>query len=353
MNQVRRDYFALYRHYAALPHRQTGAYLMVGHGLSRLDITPPPPVAPGDYRLRYRVGAVKDSLVDRRFVEVGYAINDGFNWDLSSVLSSHQVTGSIEEPQIIEVPIKVSSDTSVWFGIREKQPRDVSHRASFHYGRFHSNGYGAEPVNWVDWVEWEGPLNTTQLEPVLFANTSNASEPDHARAVIDRFAKRAFRGKQPNAEFIEKLVGLYQARRSAGEAFDIAIREPLSVILASPGFLYLQEIGAATAAPAEKSEVEKNLSGPEFASRLSYFLWSSPPDPQLLATDFSKPENILKEVDRMLADKKSREFVNGFVHQWLTMSRLDFFQFNNSKFRVSSLHPPGSCRKIRDDAGSG
>jgi hypothetical protein len=337
-NQVRRDYFALYQHYAALPHRQTGAYLMIAHGLSRLDLKPPPPVAPGDYIMRIRAGAVKDSPADRRFIEIGPTDPEGLNWDITSVLSSHQVTGSIEEPQIIEVPIRITSDKEPKFSVRERQPRGEHNRYGFHYGRRYANGYGAEPVNWVDWVEWVGPLNTGGAEPVLFANTTNASEPDHARAVIEAFAKRAFRGKPPNAEFIEKLVGLYQARRAAGETFDNAIREPLSVLLASPGFLYLQEIGTKESGHGNHPENLHSpyripLSNPELASRLSYFLWSAPPDETLLATDLSKPENITKELDRMLADKKSREFVNGFVHQWLGMSRLDFFQFNNAKFR--------------------
>lgn len=326
-NQTRLDYFAFFRHYARLPHCHQGAYLMTGGGYSRLDLKPPTPLGSGDYTLRVRVGAAKDSPVDRRYIEVGPAEDDGLNWDIKSVLSSHQITGSIEEPQIIEVPLRINSDTVPKFSIREKQPRGLHHRASFFYGRRNTNGYGPEPVIWVDWAELEGPHKKANHEPLLMANTTTASEQDHARAILEKFAKRAFRGKLPNADFITKLVELFQTRRTAGEVFDVAIREPLSVILASPGFLYLQEIGSQT------SDKHRTLSGPELASRLSYFLWSAPPDDQLLDADLYKPEVIIQQVDRMLADRKCREFVNGFVHQWLNMSRLDFFQFNNAKFR--------------------
>ncbi len=345
MNQVRLDYFAFFRHFSGLPNRQQGAYLMTGGGYSRMDLKPQQ-LAPGDYVLRVRVGAVKDSPAERRYIEIGPTDPEGLNWDITSVLSSHQITGTIEEPQIIEVPLQISTDTVPKFSIREKQPRGLHHRSSFFYGQKHKNGYGPEPVIWVDWAELEGPRKKVGIEPVRFANTTNASEPDHARAIIEKFAKRAFRGKPPNADFVEKLVAIYQSRRTAGEAFDLAIHEPLSAVLASPGFLYLQEVGSPSFTPnllpaddeaskklGVKDGNQKTLTGPEFASRLSYFLWSAPPDAQLIAADFNKPENIIKEVGRMLADKKSREFVNGFVHQWLGMSRLDFFQFNNAKFR--------------------
>ncbi len=75
------------------------------------------------------------------------------------------------------------------------------------------------------------------------------------------------------------------------------------------------------------------LSQSELASRLSYFLWSAPPDAQLLAADLTNPTIIAREVDRMIASPKADEFVSGFVHQWLGMDRLDFFQFDTKQFR--------------------
>jgi hypothetical protein len=71
--------------------------------------------------------------------------------------------------------------------------------------------------------------------------------------------------------------------------------------------------------------------------RLAYFLWSAPPDAELLAlaekSALHKPETLRQQVSRLLADPRSDEFVSGFVHQWLHMERLDFFQFD------TKLHP--------------
>jgi hypothetical protein len=75
------------------------------------------------------------------------------------------------------------------------------------------------------------------------------------------------------------------------------------------------------------------LSQPELASRLSYFLWSAPPDDALLEADLTEPGALAREVDRLIASQKADEFVSGFVHQWLHLDRLDFFQFDTKQFR--------------------
>jgi hypothetical protein len=155
------------------------------------------------------------------------------------------------------------------------------------------------------------------------------SDRDHARAVLERFAERAFRGQKPAADYLDRLVSLFEARAAAGDQFETAIRVPLSVLLASPGFLYLNEPGA--------EQKPRALSAWEMASRLSYFLWSAPPDGTLL--DLARTGELLEpavstaQVDRMLDDPRSRDFVQGFVHQWLRIDRLDFFQFNPRLYR--------------------
>jgi hypothetical protein len=157
----------------------------------------------------------------------------------------------------------------------------------------------------------------------------------NARSVLEEFAARAFRGKKPSPAFLDKLAALHDERIQSGDPFDKAIREPLSVILASPGFLYLQETGSGSG-PNPGEEVPRKpqpLSQPELASRLSYFLWSAPPDEQLLNADLTTPLSIVHQVKRMIASEKADEFVSGFVHQWLGMDRLDFFQFDTKQFR--------------------
>jgi len=171
------------------------------------------------------------------------------------------------------------------------------------------------------------------VKPVIAAGETNP------RSVLETFAERAFRGKQPSAAFLDKLTTLYDVRHKAGDAHEAALKEPLSVILASPGFLYLQETGS-TGEWGQKNKTSEFhspvpilLSKSELASRLSYFLWSAPPDEALLKADLTKPDILAREVDRLITSPKADEFVSGFVHQWLGMDRLDFFQFDTKQFR--------------------
>ena len=79
------------------------------------------------------------------------------------------------------------------------------------------------------------------------------------------------------------------------------------------------------------------LSDLELAVRLSYFLWSSPPDSQLLELAKEKqlrdPDVLRGQVERLIQDPRAHHFVSGLAHQWLDMERLDFFQFDVARHR--------------------
>ena len=188
------------------------------------------------------------------------------------------------------------------------------------------NGVIPDPELWIDWVEWDGPLPTPTdrdaISQIVGADVSETSE--SARRIIERFTVLAFRGRQPDADFMERLLRIFDSCRQSGNSFEESLKVSLSTVLASPGFLYLSE--------ARGQSEPHDLTPLELACRLSYFLWSAPPDEPLLSLahsgDLKRPEVLAQQVDRMIASEKSRDFVTGFTHQWLGMDRLDFFQFN-------------------------
>ena len=334
------------------PLTKTGAYLTIYNVHTEEVITLPPDqpsgwmktkhevekAAPGDYLLRFRIGAVQGTPKERHFVALGSrkAGDEDF-----SLLQTFQISSSTEAPQLIEVPVSISADGPRTFVLREKRDAKLDH--DIYTAAHKETKLGPPPALWIDWVEWEGPLNkaeaASQVKPVFATGDTNA------RTALENFAERAFRGKKPSAAFVDKLTALYDSRRKAGDSHEAALKEPLSVVLASPGFLYLQEIGPPSFTPnllpkeeagkrlGVKDERQSSLSPPELASRLSYFLWSAPPDAQLLAADLTQPDILTREVDRMIASTKADEFVSGFVHQWLGMDRLEFFQFDTKQFR--------------------
>lgn len=291
----------------------------------------PADLASGDYVMRVKIGRVPDMPSERAFLTFVEA--SPIDKDDRTFLANKQITATLDKPEIIELPFKIIPGGPRKFVLFEKRPLKKEAISLPGRTRQITDAKQRDPVLWIDWIEYEGPLAPanakTSVPPVIAAGETNA------RQVIEAFAKRAFRGKTPSAAFLDKLTALHETRLKAGESFDKAIREPLSVILASPGFLYLQESGLSFSSR-ERAEVglkPKLLSQPELASRLSYFLWSAPPDEQLLKADLTNPDVIAREVDRMIASPKADEFVSGFVHQWLGMDRLDFFQFDTKQFR--------------------
>ena len=260
-----------------------------------------------------------------------------------------QVTGTIEVPQIIEFPVELRSDMPQEFAVQEKQPNTGKLKVLWdeHNKLKKENGYGHPPAIWIDWIELEGPLPKAGTKAGLARTLADnligpkESESERARKILSEFSLTAFRQVKPAPKFIDQLLALFKTRRTAGEPFEVAIRTPLSVILASPGFLYLHE-------PSDEKQ-RRNLTDRELAVRLAYFLWSAPPDAELLALAAENtlhiPATLRQQVSRLLADARSDEFVSGFVHQWLHMERLDFFQFDTKLHREFDESVRASARR--------
>ncbi len=176
----------------------------------------------------------------------------------------------------------------------------------------------------LDQLEIDGPAKGTFQQPtsdsmrlVLVAEptTDGTKEKlDSARKVISTFARRAFRRPVQTAE-IDRLMKLFLMADSKGDDFATAIRLPLKAILVSPNFLFRVE-------PDPKAPQESRvLNEHELATRLSYFLWSSTPDEELLKLadngELRKPGVLKAQVTRMLKDWKSQSLTTDFSGQWL------------------------------------
>ena len=340
---------AYFKHYAELPYSDQGTYLKLAWGTARIVVSPTWDMPVGTYNMRIQAGVAEGAPSFRHFIEVGHPQRDvGVKIGLAGFpISSHQITGTIERPIVVETRLEVGIHTPREFAIQERQPSNrLSLRDAFNVAK-RANGYGIDPAIWIDWIELEGPLPeigaSTPLGEVFDKHLggSSNSETERARAILVAFADAALRRSKPDPKFIDQLLAIFEGRRKAGEAFDLAIRTPLSVILASPGFLYLNEPG--------DEDAPRALNDRELAVRLAYFLWSGPPDATLFAlaerNQLSKPKILRQQIDRMIADSRSDEFVSGFVHQWLDMERLDFFQFDVKLHREFDESTRASARQ--------
>ena len=174
------------------------------------------------------------------------------------------------------------------------------------------------PRLFLDKIEVEGPL-PKEWPPashvVLGLAETTPQDETGLRTVFSKLLPRAYRRPVENAE-VDRLVNTAaKAMRDEKLDFKAALRLGLQAMLVSPGFVFLQEPQAGGESAA------RPLNDYELASRLSYFLWSSLPDNELFAIaakgGLRDASTLRAQVTRMLADPKSRRFVENFAGQWL------------------------------------
>jgi len=194
---------------------------------------------------------------------------------------------------------------------------------------FDEQGNGLFSTVLLDWVQWEGPLET----PSEQSRRADVMPPDDATPEVvaehlQRFAQRAWR-RPVQPEELEDYLQSYAELRQAGETMAEAYRVALQGLLTSRNFFYLVE---------GEPESRSHLTDWERASRLSYFLWSSMPDERLFAaaengalTSVRRTSGPSKsvvpedEVDRMLTDSRIDRFIDDFARQWLQLHRVGMF----------------------------
>ncbi|MBA3481559.1 MAG: DUF1592 domain-containing protein [Pirellulales bacterium] len=156
-------------------------------------------------------------------------------------------------------------------------------------------------------------------ERILVAEPSDHLSPREAAGeIVHEFAERAFRRPVKDAE-VERLLTMFDRGANRGDEFENSVKLALTAVLISPSFLFLVE-------QEPEAEGVYRLGHYELASRLSYFLWASMPDKELL--DLAAEEQLYDEevtrgqVRRMLADPKARGFADSFATQWLGIGSL-------------------------------
>jgi len=172
--------------------------------------------------------------------------------------------------------------------------------------------------------EAKGPGETPSRKLVFTSRPGSAAEEDDcARRILANLARRAYR-RPVDDEDLKAPQELYKQGRAEG-GFEAGIELALSSLLVKPQFLFRIERDP----PYVARGTAYRISDVELASRLSYFLWSSMPDNELLdlaaRSELSKPDALEKQVRRMLADERSQSLVTNFANQWLYLRNLESF----------------------------
>ncbi len=183
----------------------------------------------------------------------------------------------------------------------------------------------------IQYIEVEGPLNPiwppashTRIFDDLPQRTFRTNYGDRsevistnpladAEMILKKFMRRAFR-RDVTTEDVAPYLAIVQHKLSSSYSFEMAMRAALKGVMIAPDFLFLPE------RPGKLDDFA-------LASRLSYFLWSTMPDDELLALaergELKKPDELRRQVERMLASPKASAFTENLVGQWLGLRQID------------------------------
>lgn len=194
----------------------------------------------------------------------------------------------------------------------------------------------------LDFIEVTGPLQPSFPPPkmkLMFPNgwdidgsgdaeTRRAGEMDRVASMLRFLMPRAYR-RPVSANEVEPLINLARSELESGADLEQALKTTLIGILCSPKYLFLHEKSLELPTDAKTSVATRALSPLEYASRISFLLWSSQPDDELLraasANKLSNQERRRTQINRMLEDPRSQGFLDGFARQWLKVEGFNQF----------------------------
>lgn len=343
---VNTEFIAYEKRYLEQPSLNTGAYLTLpGAGRSSyannwFTLRIPDDWPPGDYVVRILAGATPQAPSDRRFIEFGQA---PWPQDVPAT-STHEVLGTIDAPAVIEIPYVVLAKhdgRSRMLFIRERGVGQLTRAVNRFKEAQKANGVGPELAIWIDWFEIERVSDTDRETPpglrtldIPYDERGDSLPPAAIKAALGRFVLEAYRGASAPKGSIDRLMTAYMLRRKVGATHAAALEDTLASVLASPRFLYRAE------PERSNDDGDDTLDGQKLACRLSYLLWGEPPDATLRQKSKRDGENaglgdpaaLDEQCRRLLDDPRVRGFVVPLVSQWLSMDRLDFFQFTALRF---------------------
>lgn len=280
----------------------------------------------GMMRVRIRAGRTTNEPNEYSSLRLIFSAHTSNNANFSQVVSQRDlpVTASADKPEFIEFDIPLSEIQRNPF---RKLETTFPRRDEFLHIRNESNSPGGkEPLQVViDYIEVSAPHFDQWPPPShlnIFIESKNKSdEQQYGREVLTHFLERAWR-RPVAADEVGPYMDLLAKYRPDFDSFEGAMLEVLATALASPEFLYLTQRSSSG-----NTQTPGTISDLELASRLSFFLWSSVPDQELLELarqgKLKDPAVLNSQVDRMLADARAERFGQHFAEQWLGLDGME------------------------------
>ncbi|TLD70442.1 DUF1592 domain-containing protein [Phragmitibacter flavus] len=293
----------------------------------------------GLYRMRVQASGVRPPGGQPAHLSIGTRTGE----ETVDGIIDFDITAAEDKPQVYEFDVMLEMPATLYFCVVATDVVDRRSGAAFRNAlssrggyifthssetlllnpnapqMFDDKGNGIFSTVLLDWIEWEGPLET-DAEKSLRNDLvpSDDATPEVVAQHLQRFAERAWR-RPVQKEELDGYLKSYLAEREAGEKPVEAYRVAMLGVLTSRNFLYLVE---------GDPMARERLNDWELASRLSYFLWSSMPDDALFSAAKGGTLNgggLKQEVDRMLTDSRINRFIDDFSRQWMQLHRVGMF----------------------------
>ena len=271
--------------------------------------------------------------------EYEFSVTGGFGGGLGGGLAAAAIDVTLDGEQLkpanvrsFRVPVKAGPHTIGAALVDRVRSAGVDEQ----YSDFRVNSAFTAPGG-VQTVVITGPFKATSAgdtpsrHRIFVCLPTNASdEAVCAKKIVSTIARRAYRRPVSDGE-LATLMSFYEKARASAD-FESGVQQALARILVAPAFLYRAETEPAGAKPG----APYRLSSVDLASRLSFFLWSSIPDDELLDVaakgTLRDPKVLQQQVKRMLADPRSAALTNNFAGQWLFLRDLAHVQTSATNF---------------------
>lgn len=310
--------------YPSTPHKETYnghvAFLSPSPNL-QLQIKDFP--TEGEFSLKI---VIARSNPEQEHVYLRAFMGERLDWGTDSrMFDSVKVTGTLEQFQTIILKGRLEN-----FPIPVLDPRHKDPNSTLVIGVINDSGFKS-PEHSIIISEMELTTNPKSSWPrehvklVMIDSKNKHDENIYSKEIIRHFMQRAFR-KVPSNNEVENYHQLWKDLRPHCQSFDESIVDCLVAILNSPRFLYM----------AESIHDRKNneITQSELASRLALFLWNSLPDQRLihLAERKELNDHLHVEIDRMLNNRKSRQFIQSFTKEWLQIDKMTHVKIDAEQY---------------------
>lgn len=336
----------LRRRYLEYPHVDRGVYISDiakwANASRNIDVR-------GEYILRIHGGIVGSPDPLRKIVRV---------WDNHQIRGTLKLAGTPENSESVEFRVRQPMGRShLSLNVRENAPLNAQNTLRGYIDKVQGRGDHTDPraAVFIDWMEIEGPFYPEKrpiLEDILYPGKPTGVQSPYIwndakiPELIEKFVFEAFRRRAPEPQYLAGLHELFLGYRAEGMNHRDAWAEVTAIILSSPGFLFIKEEGEV------EEDKRRALDSRELAIRLSYYLWSSPPDHELYAANLLDPAVYSAQLDRMLRDPKASRFRDGFVSQWAELDRYDAITVDNREhFRFNEGIEQDAKREVREFFG--